>query len=628
MLVPIFAASLFTALFQSTPDGVEVNADPTGKAISLKTVTQTYCISNDAGVQFYIDLKDEIFDTGKSIYSCRGKCGLECRGKKFDSHKQCDNSCDKACTQIHQGALRAWESDSKLDRAQTQLQADLKKFGGPDSLIKGFPWKDSWVPKREDDLYTYKLRHWVNDPCSQSLLEAEYEVYQEDLTYKLWRKENGATVDGPTHTETIDRLQVPTGKMIEAKPFVRCICDINSPREMWYGGYYNPYNWQPSPGTTTPPQEKKDTNNPPAPPAGSGVKIGLAPDSRVGAIQDFAAMNVSFTCPDVITANISSGGWKGDPDGLLIEPGTILEPDDDEYQSMIVLDEMKLLRDSDVVVPVDPTKPKIVYIGRQPKLTGVLNVVGYANCLEMHKKQPDSSVKYHEILSNDLSLDRLAWAASHELIRGPWVQTRFWIVTDNATYDEVANVLLPAPSKQKYVEALYTVATVGGIDFPYASQKRCLDVHQLSWGEPSDAAIHWLVRTLCEIDPKAVADYVEKNPKDFDYLFDPDIEEGDYAYIAELANALCTEDDPRVRQAGRDFLKRVPENMRSGVARHGGLLALNGMIMSDDAKVVEDALSIAETYKDPSIKLSLMNINASMPDDVKSQAADLLKSLH
>ncbi len=58
------------------------------------------------------------------------------------------------------------------------------------------------------------------------------------------------------------------------------------------------------------------------------------------------------------------------------------------------------------------------------------------------------------------------------------------------------------------------------------------------------------------------------------------------------------------------------------------MLALNGMIMSDDPKVVKDALSIAQTYNDSSIKLSLMNINPLMPDDVKSEAADLLKTLH
>ncbi len=532
MIAPVIALSLLIFTQQKTPDGVEVKADATGKPSNIKTSTQTYMVSSDAGVEFYIDLKDEFFDTGKTTYSLRGKCGQQCRGKKFDSHKQCDNSCDKACTEIHQGSLRVVQYEEKLKTAQTQLDADLRKFGGPDSLIKGFPWMDAWTPSHDNDLYTYKLRHWATEPCTQSFLDAEYEVYQEDLTYKLWRKENGARVDGPTHTETIYRVLVPTGKMIEGKPYVRCICDPSSPQQMWYGGYYNPYFYQPT-GTGYPnPPEKKDPENPPAPPAGSGVKIGLAPDSRIGAIQDFAAMNVTFTCPDVITTNMNSTGWKGDPDGLLIEPGTILEPDDDEYQSMIILDEMKLLRDSDVVVPVDPTKPKIVYIGRQPKLTGVLNVVGYANCLEMHKKQPDSSVKYHEILSNSIVLDRLAWAASHELIRGPWVQTRLWIVTDNATYDEVANVLLPAPSKTKYIEAMYTVATVGGVEFPYASQKRCLDVHQLSWGEPSDAAIHWLVHTLCEIDPKAVADYVEKNPKDFDYLFDPDMTEDDLSYMS------------------------------------------------------------------------------------------------
>src|SRR3569832_1995751 len=92
------------ALFAQTPEGgVDVKADPTGNPIDTKNSTQTYMVDTEGGVQFYIDLKDELFDTGQTMFYTHDVCGQKCRGKKFLSHKECNDSCDLACTKIHQG---------------------------------------------------------------------------------------------------------------------------------------------------------------------------------------------------------------------------------------------------------------------------------------------------------------------------------------------------------------------------------------------------------------------------------------------------------------------------------------------------------------------------------------------
>lgn len=622
----MFATLLALALPLLQGQGIEVRAEPTGQRPDLKPQTASYMVQ-PGDVEFCIDLKLEYFATGKIVQSLPEVCSNSCRGTTYYSHKECKATCDKACTAIHQGVLKVIDSTYlNFGSLKAQVLADMQKFGGQPAKLDGFPWSDAWVYEQNTPMYKYKLKHWVNASCSTSFLAADCDTYNVDVTYQLWRKENGVRVDGPKFQATVGKLMVPNGTMHEEPPHLACTCDGSTPdykkHPFIWSGYYDPK--YPTSSTNDGGSLPKE---PPSAPGGSGIKIGLLPDSPLAPRQEMVNASLTFSCPDVITAQVTSPGWTGGPDGFTLSPGTILEPDDDRYQEMILLDELKLLRDINVVLPVDPSKPKVIVIGRKNQPVAAGKVSGYADCLEMHKEQPDGSVKYHPLVSNSPVLDRLAYMASKELIRGPWIQARFWIATDNATYDEMSKVLIPMPSKAKYLESMYVVATVGGVDFANSPERRCLDVHQLSWGVPADGVGLWLVRTLSEVDPKALADYVSNNLKDFDYLFDPDITEDDYDYAAELAYALCTDDDPRVRRAGLDFLAHIPAQYRAGVADHDGLLGLNRILMSGDSSDVSKALGVTEQYLPKCARLGLLNMNPSMTKNLKMLSGELLQRI-
>jgi hypothetical protein len=243
----------------------------------------------------------------------------------------------------------------------------------------------------------------------------------------------------------------------------------------------------------------------------------------------------------------------------------------------------------------------------------------------MHKAEPKAGVKYAFSQPTNSATVRLAQKVASENFRGSWDQIRMWIITDQASREDMAKVLLPRPRAGLYLNCLFEVNQITGTDLSTPKFKACVDPAHIIGSAASREATDWYVDFWMRNDPKTLANWLGQHRSDLvTECFGPNTGNAQAAHVADLCNALCSSAAPALVECGMNLLaKTVPADKRALVAKGHGLEGALSHLTGTDAKLAARALDVAELYKDPASKHCLMNVNEALEPALKARAAKL-----
>ncbi len=560
--------------------------------------------SIDAGngrIRTWVVWKDEGM-TGESRYYCEKRC----RGKKHLLHSQCDDSCDGACTEIHKFDV-APDFYLLTDASGTHLEPitkDFQKFGAGHLNGDSVEWAVRDMIQKSIDKNAAKLtakidwKHWFDGSCGGQGRNLKGHKYTGVLHYQMFREVEGPDgkiiqTNGPSGSLDAYQLIIYSDQYEQQAAYVQCRCSVVSDeKEHSY---------------VSPPQDTQ-----------TGVAV-VTPTGNVQATDQLLEQcGFEATCQNMNNCTFTASNPTDKPMTLCVNPGTILECQDDTHQNMVCVSTVKM------VLP-PPPPPVFASISIPQVSAPKVTVRGEVACINMHKKQPDPSVKFKVGLPSNSAYQRIAAFQSKQRIQGPWDQARMWIFTDKSSYADIQEVMLPAPNKGSYGRALYQLEKNCRVDLSGKEYDKCFDPALLGGTTLYPEMTDWLVDEMAQRDPGKLAKWVQGSAADFaEALAKPD--KLMYEHFAALAKALASSSNDSVRNSAADFLlKVVPAEHRTKVAEAGGCFGAMSWLSEKDTGRAKLALDIYEAYKPTKGLMYLLTPNPELPADIKSRAAALAK---
>ena len=526
------------------------------------------------------------------------QCINRCRGEKHLAHADCNLSCDDRCKQgFHEGTFAPRELGHGEELLTRFLNQSGRQFGvninlGGCSQAAAKSINDAITGGK----YTIKDRQtcWNEEPCSHARKGYKSTTIYANIWFSFYRNDKGADgkitrVDGPK-----DVIQVRSYSVADTNSPLReitpvCRCAVLQPI----------------------PEDKKHSSI-------GGVTTGDGSQYAMKELEKYK-FDVSFTDMNKFTVTAYNPTDMTKTFEML--PGTECIPTNPAYQTMLTTEAVRFdvmphrVASAEVPFAAVPDEPLLSFFG------------GRGVCINMHKKPPEAGVKYKPLGCSDGRLVALAGAAVNERFRGPWTQTRFWIVTDNATIDEVRKTLIPGPTEGMYLRSLFQASNATHLDFSSKERSKCVESRLLTGASGVRGAASWLVDTLTKIDARGLSSWISKNPNAFATLFAEKAVETDMDHAVELSCALLENSNGAVQLAGMDLLKSIPADRRAAFVEAGGLASLSSVLNSTDPKVVAKALDTAEAFAFKSLAVALYNLPKDALPDVKIRAAKIAKTL-
>ncbi|MBX3118607.1 MAG: hypothetical protein KF784_06050 [Fimbriimonadaceae bacterium] len=561
--------------------------------------------SIDAGngrIRIWVVWKDEGITGLRDYY-----CDKMCRGKKHLLHSQCDDSCDRACEEVHRVTLPP-ELTSLHDLGYPNkiedITKDFQKFG---ATFKGgdVEWNLREAMQKAIDKdaakWTVKLdwRHWFNGACGGQKRRLKAHRYSGKLHYEMYREVPGPDgkiikTTGPTGSMDMFEFKVFLDQYDASPAYTSCRCSVIS-------------------------EEPKEHGYIPPP---STEEVGVCMVTPQGTVQcstnALAEMSFNVSCQNMGLALITAENPTTKPIALELYPGTVLRSDDPNFQDMLIIALIKM------VLP-----PKPLYASALPEwIVPPAKVTARARiaCMNMHKKQPEPSVKYEVGLPSDRGWAKIAGLQAKLRTEDPYDQARLWVYSDKATYEDITTKLFPAPSKGQYARALYQLKADCEIDLSGEEYKGCFDPMILGGTDAPLNTVPWLVKEVDQRDPNKLAKWVEGSGKDFADAF-AKAGKAEIAFFAALTNSLAASSNPAVRaSAARFILTVLPQSLQGKVAEADGLKGILGWLFSADAAEAKAALDVYEACRPTSGALYLRNLNPALPEDIRTRGAKLLGS--
>ncbi|MCH8274986.1 MAG: hypothetical protein IH851_09370 [Armatimonadetes bacterium] len=551
-------------------------------------------------------------------------CVLACQGKKHLAHQQCDLTCDKACTTLHTITLKpiVWgrrnefsedlvkkiytkSGDIKADRLRLRMighWGDDAMKNAADSFRKG--------DLRKKMTYNYKSGHWNEKPCSSSSRVFKYRIWEVRVKWTVTFRD-GTSISGDSLMST---LEIPEHKYFPGNEIVQCKCAIAQRYGMAPSGSMIELR-----GTV-----EEDPGNNTTNPGGVFIDPKGMGEYAFATGDDYEVYNVKFECQDLNTFTISAMNPTWDSVIFAVLPGTQLESADSGYQDMqsITRVEFVLSGMSSISVSVPVSGPAM------PIENETEPFKGRVACLNMDKKEPRPGIEYTPTISTDSRLTQLAYYAAAQRFRGPWDQARLWIYTDAATRDEINKRLFPPITEGRYLQGLYDLHRVAMGDMEDVRYRQCMDPALLIGQSAPKEATAWFIDTMSEMNPSGLASWIKRNPGAFAHLFASDAEEWYLDHGVTVANRLCSSGNNEVAVSGLDFIMRaVPESGRAAFEEKGGLDQAGLLLTADDVELVAAELGVFEVYRPLGTRYLLMNMDESLPEEVRERAAQLLAEL-
>ena len=530
------------------------------------------------------------------------ECTNYCLGHVHSKHTECDTSCDEPCPEkIHDGYFYPELFDD--DNYET-LKQRLATSGGS-SLPPDFPgaithlvWQDMFLPL-DADQYNYEAiwSCWNKSPCSTAYRGFPTHDVLVRVSY-VFSSEGGMSprTAGAKGTVDLVKFEVPDTTKPEDGTDIYCNCSpfanlmTDSLRK-----YYDKYQ--------------------------TGLVIG---DNRLLTNEDISTYGLHITCPDMNTCNLSAINPTGMPVTFHLFPGTQLISSDPMSQNMMAIHDIKLMVGPWQFTPISTPIAEVAAGQQKGPLTGE----GSAVCINMKKHAPTDKVGYTFGKAQVSALKMLGKGAANDRILGPWTQTKFWIASDAATFEDVQKAMFPKPTEGHYLRALYDVGHQTHINFAKEPHKKCLEPRVIVGQSASRKATLWFVQTMAKVDPDALANWVKGNPTAFKDLFADDAPDYATRHAADIANALCSSKNSEVQMAGFDYLlNAVPEAKRASMATSGGLQGMTFALMSENETTVKRALDVAEVYKAKELRLGLSNLSTKVSEPLRARALAIYKGL-
>jgi hypothetical protein len=523
-------------------------------------------------------------------------CANACRQRKHLLHAECDTSCDAPCKEIHKysfeptmGMRLGGDLKQAQDKFGVKLDADFPNSFGQSDMT--WPMAravaDQVTKEFKDKKKTYDLKHWNKTPCSESVRTQTFRIYKVQVDFQYFRNDAGPNdtkilVKGPAGTWDYGTVQVPEGDLSAPVETIKCKCSVVD-------------------------ETKKD---------GAGLWIQEKDKTYFASSKVIEEKGITVECGSMNACTLSCTNPTSAPFDVFVAPGTIFECADDSFQDEVCCESVRLH-----CAPMSTGRATMHVMGWD----GIASAEGAAACINMHRKEPRAGLKYRFMMPTQGSLARLAEKVDGEMIRGPKDQIRIWIITDHATRDEMAKILLPRPTRGAYLDSLYEVNLLTGTDLRSPEFASCLEPGLAIGGSASQPATQWYVNLWASKDPAALAKWLRSNTSSLtEECFGPNTRETQATHAADLFNALCATRHPALIDAGMTCLeKAVPADKRALVVKAHGLDGVFAQLMASDSAAASRALDLAELYRDPSVMVPLLNLNPALSDAVKQRAGKL-----
>lgn len=364
-------------------------------------------------------------------------CRNTCRGLVHFVHKACDRSCDNACQSTHRESLPAARGFYIYPVGVVSMEEGARQFGfnvdiGRSVMKGGLDQSGITAAEQNPALRAdWNLSCWNDDPCSVNRKSLEELIYRVDFDVKLfrlnWVDSKYIRTDGPVVKYYVDLSILDKDSIKFKSKSVNCRCAL-----------------VPDHASSTPIEQIPDTAVTCTEPDG---------DTRVCTGEEIKQMGFEVTCEDMNHATVVCTSPMETCSQIKIPAGWEFDCVDGSAQDTQLCQDLTFDCTGGQMVaslaPLAAPKPK---------------VDAFTMCLEIKKKEPKRGIKYR--LKPPSTLERLKSArlAADSRRRGIWDQVRTWIITDNATCDEIAKLLIPAPSPAMYMRELHNAHKMNSIN--------------------------------------------------------------------------------------------------------------------------------------------------------------------
>ncbi|MBS1713723.1 MAG: hypothetical protein JST30_05240 [Armatimonadetes bacterium] len=534
------------------------------------------------------------------------QCGGFCRGKKHLLHEQCDQSCDTPCTAIHDVSLGPLFPDMEVPE---QLDQDVARFTGmSETRNYGYTAMTATYERMGGQAYESdpalqlkaKFGCWNQDPCSYK--QKVYDVHDIEcvLTYTLKRETrmpdgSVVTTQGPVRTSKISgTVPVPDSVRDGEGKEVVCRCSIVSDDKDKEVGFWGPGDN----GTGLVCMHGDDRHRL----DGKGLEgLGL---TLVGQSMDRFTVTVSNKPPDC--------------DKLIIPAGWEFQCVDGSLQDTVLVEDatIEFMTGSNVgslTLNVE-ANPWNVF-DRAVKDVRTL-------CLNIKKREPEPGKQYRLVPPSRPAVVDLARMTRDSRFKGPWDQTRLWIVTDRASLDDVGKVLLPGPTPRMYLRELYTVVERNLFRIDPKTDLKLADNRLFVTSAPDEGPLDWFVAWKVRNDKAKSLAWLKGNTKALVALFEKEKVEEAAEGVAMLAAALTkTRDKDATMTAVEILLDPHLEPYRKPVANDPHSSSVTALLTwTTDAVLAGKVLDYIEACRPPSAPFACRNVSKDLPQDVQDRA--------
>jgi hypothetical protein len=475
------------------------------------------------------------------------------------------------------------------------LTAALKRFGSSYSDGNGLSRTISVEAAQNlGDVSKFNIqfdwKHWTTAPCTFSFRRVatySFDIVANVQLVRITHLPDGKDLEtkGPSIQQIAVTVTLPLNKFFQSEPSIYCRCEPRTIPVLW-GGALN---------------EK----------LGHGSKIVIDDDGKDHVCTTDEEKEYKIVC---VAKDMNECEWSAENPtdhavDICLYPGAQLICTDPNYQDLCSIGFTRL------------HLPGMVQRG--PATPVRVTAKGTVACSKMTKQMPNPSVNFKIGPGSSPEVERIAMFNADETFQGPEGQIRIWILTDKASLAEIQeHMLFPKPTAAMYLRSLNTVAKVADVNVTSTTYQKCLDAKLLTGGAVGANVIGWYVALFPTDTPAGLGSLMAG---DFaDWWSERGARYGDQS-AADLANALCSSVNQKLREFGAKFLLEfVPPSHRLAVAAKGGLNGVGLWLTGPDPADAMKALDVLESYSSPSAKFFATNVNAGLPADVKTRAEKII----
>jgi hypothetical protein len=507
-------------------------------------------------------------------------CDANCKGGKHKTHAECDMSCDTPCKKNHHFTLKGDYDELRDNMNKMTADSGALTAHGAAGAADPPDWSSEVSHALRDaenavrkEVVDMTPAH-INKPCTLDTRMYGYTTSQFQVHCDVHKIGFYMTkgVKTPIDDEigsldgVVALLYHPSKDVLHEESEVACKCVKKiDPIESWTG--FDPFPpieggviWQTPDGTPVYPEDGK-------------VTVG--------------AHGVDLNEGEIDIDNESDQDLK-----LTLLPGLLLFADDDDIQTMVILEML-----SQLCAAKTETR---IYVSTSPQPAGKFVLKPRVACTEISKHQPTSSSKMHLAAPKDDHLTALCRMYGKTQIHfGGVDQVRVWICASQSTMDQINQRLFPKVSAGTYLNALKDVASTG-VDVDTKAYRQCEDMALLEGATARTDSVKWYVRFWEGHDLKSMESYAAKLVAHEKQACAAG-QAIELRHLADLAQAFLSSTDPAIRDAGLRLLSEaVPEDKRKDVVQYHGLDMLWKPLSSGDEAEVVKALGVVELYQDKS----------------------------